>query len=386
MDLPVSVGRSPARERHPPTLAKARRCAGKASRNDGGLGPLSVIIVGKLTISQKPRAILSTFKPNPTTFRYILKNAEIVDRAIKQADIIFPISGLVPVSDENYYKFKYDAYPKLENILRSLNPRIDKGIIITIIVEAQSAVDKLVAVRATGYDAAITRFGAAEILIKKITSNLNSSIEILKEISQDSLLLDVVMGTMREFQKETDSYFADMAKRFEDVPLDILNAVPEAKQLMYILGLFVRMNMPLLRLKEDLANSKLIRSAAEYRCASTLAWIWWEHVRRHPTTTRNTMARARGAVPKTTFQSFVAEAIPLPPLSEGIMRKVYDDLRVITNIGITETRARDLLLKARSDAKLSERCGHDAQLLLALMRGILGERLRRKSGHGNPQA
>ena len=165
-----------------------------------------------------------------------------------------------------------------------------------------------------------------------------------------------------------------------------MNVVPEAKQFVYIAMLLARINAPFLRLKEDLADSKLIRSAAEYRRAGALAWIWWEHLGRHPTTTRNVDARAEGTVPKTAFQSFVDEAVPPPRLSEGIMRKVYDDLRFITNIGISENDAHELLLSARSDPKAREKGIEDARSLLIFARAVLGERRRRDSPIRNPQA
>jgi hypothetical protein len=210
--------------------------------------------------------------------------------------------------------------------------------------------------------------------------------ETLQKISADPLLVKTIADTMKSFNKDADLFFSYLARQFKDERFAILNYIPEAKPLLFIMNSLARINMPLIRLKADLADSKSIRSAAEYRCASALAWIWWEYLGRHPTTTRNVEARARGSVPKTAFQSFVEEAVPPPPLSEGIMRKVYDDLRFLTNVGITEKDARELLLEARSDTKLNEKGGRDARSLLILMKGSLGERGGRNFADRNPQA
>ena len=246
--------------------------------------------------------------------------------------------------------------------------------------------EKLVAVREKGYDAEIDRFKLVDNLIGKMTVNLTSTMELMKQIANDHLLLNTVVSTLNGFQRDADRFFQETANQFPGIPFDIFELTPDAKNFAYMAVILAQVNMPLLRLKEDLADSKLIRSAAEYRCASLLAWIWWERVGREPTTTRNAEARADGIVPKTAFQSFVNEAVPPPRLSEGIMRKVYDDLRFITNIGITENDARLLLLRARSDAKAREKGIEDARSLLILARAALVERRGPKSTIRNPQA
>ena len=331
-------------------------------------------------MSSKAPRTSSKFKSNPRTIKYIAKNSTIVDRAIIQADIIFPASSLA-----QYFTFKDTSFWNLDSIIKKVDPTISESLINTIIVETQLSVAKLVAIREHGYDADIARFKLAETLTHKLITNLNSSIETLRKISSDPLLVKTIADTMKGFSKDADLFINDLAKQIKDDRLSIFNYAPEAKPLFFIMHTLERINIPLVRLKEDLADSKSIRSAAEYRCASALAWIWWEYLGRHPTTTRNVEARARGSIPKTAFQSFVEEAVPPPPLSEGIMRKVYDDLRFMTNIGITETHARTLLLRARSDIKLNEKGGRDARSLLILMRGSLGERGRSDFANRNPQ-
>jgi hypothetical protein len=336
-------------------------------------------------MSLKPRQTSLKFKSNPRTIKYILKNNELVDRALKHADIIFPKSTLIPVNNNDSDTFKERSFWALDRLIKRIEPKIDDSLLDTIIVETQLSVDKLVAVRANGYDAAIVRFKLVDGLIRKMATNLTSTIEILNQISSDLLLLSTVADTMKGFQKDSDDFFSDLAKKFADAPFDLLNFIPETKRFLYIAMILERINTPLLRLKEDLADSKLIRSAAEYRCASALAWIWWEHLGRHPTTTRNVEARPEGTLTKTAFQSFVDEAVPPPRLSEGIMRKVYDDLRFITNVGIAEKDARELLLKARSNPKIREIGIQDARSLLIFARAALGDRGRRNSQARNPQ-
>ena len=336
-------------------------------------------------MTTKPRQKATRFKKNPKTIKYILKNAEIVERALKQADIIFPTSKLYSDRTEEYYTFKERSFWALDRLIKELEPSFDESLINQIIVETQFAVERLVAIREKGYDAEIDRFKVVNNLIGTMAANLTSTMELMKQISNDHLLLNTVANTMNRFQRDVDRLFQEAASKFPSLPFDIFDFVPDTKNFVYIALTLEQISMPLLRLKEDLADSKLIRSAAEYRCASLLAWIWWERVGREPTTTRNAEARADGIAPKTAFQSFVDEAVPPPRLSEGIMRKVYDDLRLITNIGITENDARLLLLRARSDAKARKGI-EDARSLLILARAALGERRGPKSTIRNPQA
>jgi hypothetical protein len=313
-----------------------------------------------------------------------MKNSETVGRAIIQADIIFPISSLAPV-DDKYYTFAHNSFWRLDGIIKKVDPHISESSIHTIMVETRLSVDKLAAIRERGYDADIARFKVAEALTHKMITNLNSSIEALQKISADPLLVKTIADTMKGFNKDAVLFFNDLANQVNDERLSILNYIPEAKTLLFIIHLLERINISFIGLKKDLADSKTIRSAAEYRCASALAWIWWEYLGHRPTTTRNVGARAGESVSKTAFQSFVEEAVPPPPLSEGILRKVYDDLRFLTNVGITENDARELLLKARSNTKLREMGVESARSLLIFMRGVLGERRRRNFANRNPQ-
>jgi len=192
------------------------------------------------------------------------------------------------------------------------------------------------------------------------------------------------MDTMNGFRKESDPFFGGMDERFKEVPF-LIEKIKDVKPFLFIMATLIRANLPLLRLKTDLADSKLIRRAPEYRCASALAWIWWEHLGRYPTLTRNADARAQGSAPKTAFQTFVGEAVPPPGINEGIIRKVIGDLRFITKVWVTEKLARDLLLRARSDAKLRGAGVESARSLLLHSWSLLGERGRRNSGVRNPQ-
>jgi hypothetical protein len=288
--------------------------------------------------------------------------------------------------NDDWYSFKERSFFALDRLFSGIEPKIEDSVIVQIIVETQLSVGKLAAVRANGYDAPIERFKLVDSLIKKMTTNLTSTIDILNQIASDHLLLRTIAGTMNSFQKESHDFFSDLARKVTGSPFKLFDSIPETKQFIYIAMILARINAPLLRLKDDLADSKLIRSAAEYRCASALAWIWWEHLGRQPTTTRNVEARADGTVTKTAFQSFIDEAVPPPRLSEGIMRKVYDDLRFHTNIGITENDARKLLCRARSNAKARENGIEDARSLLIFARAVLGDRRGRKSPMRNPQA
>ena len=142
-------------------------------------------------------------------------------------------------------------------------------------------------------------------------------------------------------------------------------------------------NLFLEPLANKLADSRPIRNAIEYRCASALAWIWWEHLGRHPTLTRNDGGRAPKEVPKTAFQSLIEAAVPRPGINVGILRKVVEDLKLITSVGITEKDARDLLGTARTDRKPQEFGIQSARSIILI--GRLGARSARNSAIRIPQ-
>ena len=69
-------------------------------------------------MTTKPRQKATRFKKNPKTIKYILKNSEIVERALKQTDIIFPTSTLSAERTDEYYAFKERSFWALDSLIK----------------------------------------------------------------------------------------------------------------------------------------------------------------------------------------------------------------------------------------------------------------------------
>jgi len=97
-------------------------------------------------------------KFNPKTLKYLKTTFDIVDRAITQADIVFPTSGLIPIDSQEYYEFKERSTSKLDGIVEQIDPTVSGGMMLKIIVETQISVNALVSAREQGREADLERF------------------------------------------------------------------------------------------------------------------------------------------------------------------------------------------------------------------------------------
>jgi len=199
------------------------------------------------------------FKINPKTLKYLKRTFDIVDRAITQADIVFPTSRWPAYDGKEYSEFREKSFWKLDGEIRKCDPKVSDGLIDLIIVEVEQAISVLVAIRKHGIDGEVDRFNKAEAILKKLVNNLNSAIEIVSEISKDTSLSKMLMDALRGFRRDADLFF----RHYTDIPeYDsnlVRDIVDEAKPMLYIMATLIRVNSPLLQLKIDLADSKLIR-------------------------------------------------------------------------------------------------------------------------------
>lgn len=248
-------------------------------------------------------------------------------------------------------------------------------------VETYLAVGGLLAAREQREEAR-KRAERAQTFVRRLVDNMESSILIVRDLSSEyELLMEMNFRLSPMYTSLVDDFKKRLSRRHHDHILTNFVA-DQAHTTMHLIATFKTIAMLLEPIAKELSDTKLIRSAADYRCASTLAWAWWEHAERYPTLTRNDAGREPKDAPKTAFQAFIEGVVPRPSINEGILRSVIDDLRFLTSYQITEQDARSLVSRVRKDRHQSTEC---ARSLIISFQAHLGEKRRAKSAAKYPQ-
>ena len=151
---------------------------------------------------------------NPKIHNRIVRSLDIVDRAIAQADMLFPMSSLNGYADPTYSEFMDDSWCKIESVIKECDPATSVGIIDRIIVETGEAVGALVAVRGMKSSSPRRQFLKAEVLIKELIDSYRRSAETITKISKDEFLSRTVAYALRGLRTEEELFVRSTISKF----------------------------------------------------------------------------------------------------------------------------------------------------------------------------